>query len=215
MTNARNLGDLGRDTNLTEFGEAFTLPTSDGTTGQVLQTNGSGTLTFADAGGGGLELLSTVTCNDTFSAVDLPLSSAYNAFLLQFVDVRNTGYDFTRMLASEDGGSTYSAGTIGYSYSEFMSAGTGPSSTSSSAYLPIYAARSAFGQLFINNSDNAMVLRGEIIVNTQVPGSANYSKNLSLAYRPIVTSRADYIRIYNSNTNNYTSGEIYLYGFAT
>jgi len=32
---------------------AYTLPTSDGSNGQVLTTNGSGAVTFADAGGGG------------------------------------------------------------------------------------------------------------------------------------------------------------------
>ena len=36
------------DSNLTSFVGAFTLPTTDGTNGQVLQTNGSGTLSFAD-----------------------------------------------------------------------------------------------------------------------------------------------------------------------
>ena len=36
------------DSNLTSFVGAFTLPTTDGTSGQVLQTNGSGTLSFAD-----------------------------------------------------------------------------------------------------------------------------------------------------------------------
>ena len=35
---------------------AYTLPTSDGTNGQVLTTNGSGAVTFADAGGGGADL---------------------------------------------------------------------------------------------------------------------------------------------------------------
>lgn len=34
------------DANLTSFVSAFTLPTTDGTNGQVLQTNGSGTLSF-------------------------------------------------------------------------------------------------------------------------------------------------------------------------
>ena len=38
---------------LVDFAETFTLPTADGTNGQVLQTNGSGVLTFVDGGGGG------------------------------------------------------------------------------------------------------------------------------------------------------------------
>lgn len=38
---------------LVDFATTFTLPTSDGSSGQVLQTNGSGTLSFAAASGGG------------------------------------------------------------------------------------------------------------------------------------------------------------------
>ena len=36
---------------LVDFATTFTLPTSDGSSGQVLQTNGSGTLSFATASG--------------------------------------------------------------------------------------------------------------------------------------------------------------------
>ena len=41
------------DSNLTSFVGTFTLPTSDGSSDQVLKTNGSGTLSFGDAAGGG------------------------------------------------------------------------------------------------------------------------------------------------------------------
>lgn len=37
---------------LADFAGIFTMPTSDGTSGQVLQTNGSGVLSFADSSGG-------------------------------------------------------------------------------------------------------------------------------------------------------------------
>lgn len=43
-----------------DFAGAFTLPTTDGTNGQVLQTNGSGVLTFVD-GGGSLDAETTST----------------------------------------------------------------------------------------------------------------------------------------------------------
>jgi hypothetical protein len=42
------------DSNLTSFVNTFTLPTTDGTNGQVLQTNGSGTLAFATPSSGGI-----------------------------------------------------------------------------------------------------------------------------------------------------------------
>jgi len=41
---------LAFDTNLQAFVTAFTLPTTDGTSGQALVTNGSGTISFGSAG---------------------------------------------------------------------------------------------------------------------------------------------------------------------
>jgi len=41
---------LAYDSNLQSFVTAFTLPTVDGTSGQAITTNGSGTLSFGDAG---------------------------------------------------------------------------------------------------------------------------------------------------------------------
>ena len=52
-TSATNQIALGGTADTVKISGAFTLPTSDGTNGQVLTTNGSGAVTFADAGGGG------------------------------------------------------------------------------------------------------------------------------------------------------------------
>ena len=50
---------------------AYTLPTSDGSANQVLQTNGSGALSFATASGGGSwNLISTTTVSSSASAVN-------------------------------------------------------------------------------------------------------------------------------------------------
>lgn len=46
---------LAYDANLQAFVNAFTLPTSDGTSNQVLATNGSGTLSFTDQTASGVD----------------------------------------------------------------------------------------------------------------------------------------------------------------
>jgi len=43
---------LGGTTDTLKISDSYTLPTADGTNGQVLTTDGSGAVTFADAGGG-------------------------------------------------------------------------------------------------------------------------------------------------------------------
>ena len=52
-TTATNQIALGGSGITARISGAYNLPTSDGTNGQVLTTNGSGAVTFADAGGGG------------------------------------------------------------------------------------------------------------------------------------------------------------------
>ena len=47
------IGSDGTNLILTSGGTEFKIPTSDGSSGHVLQTNGSGTLSFAAASGGG------------------------------------------------------------------------------------------------------------------------------------------------------------------
>ena len=49
-----------------KIGNAYTLPASDGTNGQVLTTNGSGTLSFATAGGGGGSVSEYDDLSDSF-----------------------------------------------------------------------------------------------------------------------------------------------------
>jgi hypothetical protein len=56
------------DSNLTSFVGTFTLPTVDGNADQVLTTNGSGSLVFADAGGGGGQL--DITAGENVTAGD-------------------------------------------------------------------------------------------------------------------------------------------------
>jgi len=52
-TTANSQVALGGSGYTVRISGAYNLPTSDGTNGQVLTTNGSGSVTFADAGGGG------------------------------------------------------------------------------------------------------------------------------------------------------------------
>ena len=48
---------------------AYTLPSSDGSANQVLQTNGSGVLSFADASGGGSGSLDGGTAASTYGGI--------------------------------------------------------------------------------------------------------------------------------------------------
>ena len=93
-TNAIVLGDtasssainqitLGSTSDTVRISSAYTLPTSDGTNGQVLTTDGSGAVTFADAGGGGADLYAAETTGSTdptaTGTLSLAIGSSANA----------------------------------------------------------------------------------------------------------------------------------------
>lgn len=56
LSTTANLIALGGTTDTVQISGTYTLPTTDGTNGQVLTTDGAGAVTFADAGGGGTAL---------------------------------------------------------------------------------------------------------------------------------------------------------------
>lgn len=63
-TTAAGQVSIGNSSYHVRISDAYTLPTSDGTNGQVLTTDGSGAVTFADAGGGS----STITVDSKTAA---------------------------------------------------------------------------------------------------------------------------------------------------
>lgn len=204
---------------LITFADTFALPTSDGTTGQVLQTNGSGTLTFADAGGGGggLELLEVVTCNDTFSAVDIDLPASYGSFLLIFSNVIGTSFQMTRVIVSEDGGSNFaSSGYAAYRRSDLLDLGTTTTSinnTSSTTTIFLERSVSLSGQAVVNNDDDLFSIRGEFIANESVLPSSYLHRTESGGRILTSSSRVNTIRVYRDSSDNFVSGTIRLYGY--
>jgi len=106
--------DTNGNINLTPNGtgkvvlDGLNWPTADGTNGQVLQTNGSGTLAFADASGGELTATTTTTDNSwtTIATVAVEEDSAV------LLDVRAVGW----RTDADDRGAYY---RIGLFYREF------------------------------------------------------------------------------------------------
>jgi len=81
------------DSNLTSFVGTFTLPTTDGTADQVLTTNGSGTLAFADAGGGAFNFISNTSFTTNTSLIDVTsgFSSTYDDYMVIISGLKCTG----------------------------------------------------------------------------------------------------------------------------
>lgn len=139
----------------------FTLPTSDGTSGQLLKTNGSGTLSFVDSAAGGKVLQVVNALNSTATTItsnsytdtgvtDSITTSAANSTILV---LGSMAYDTARD-SHFSGGRIRLVRTISGSSSAFMESGSdknvGQYDGDSSSHNRIY------GQYPINFHDSGL-----------------------------------------------------------
>ena len=104
---------------LVRINDAYNLPTSDGSTGQVLKTNGAGVLTFADESGGGSSAAAGPDTSIQFNKVgDLSGSSDltynYSTGILSGTISQFTGISSSYLALSSSTEPTQRAGTIFY-----------------------------------------------------------------------------------------------------
>lgn len=194
------------DANLTSFVSAFTLPTSDGSNGQVLTTNGSGTLSLADAGGGGAyDLFSATTVSSSVSQIDLSLSSSHDNYMVVLDNLADTGAVYLRW---KRGGSFITSGE--YNYSEAKTSFYSRSSQSRFKIGGFVDNNHASAVIYLFNINethgfNPSVFSQAVETNSQVVIAGNNSDNVSGA----VTD----IRFYFDNS--ITSGKVLIYNLKT
>ena len=99
------------DANLQSFVTTFTLPTSDGSADQVLKTDGSGTLSFANAATGGLSNVVEDTTPQLGGMLDVNGNSLGDGTLelLSFTETASAVNEFTIANAATGNGPTLSA----------------------------------------------------------------------------------------------------------
>jgi len=96
----------------------LTFPNNDGNANQFLQTNGSGVLTFADAGGTLVEVAqSSISAGSSVSAVEFSniFSSTYNTYFVRIGKIRFSGNTSLQMRFYSDTGTTEESGSF-YNY---------------------------------------------------------------------------------------------------
>ena len=111
----------------------WVLPSADGSSGDVLQTNGSGTLSFAAAAAGGAwTLLSSSTASSSASITfTTGIDSTYDTFVLVVSDIlpqTDTANLFLEL--SADGGSTWTTNTVRTHTQKSATSGTTYNATS-------------------------------------------------------------------------------------
>ena len=97
---------------------SFTLPSSTGSNGQVLQTNGSGVLSFVDAPSGAVTLLnsSAATTGDSELLLTSVFSSTYEVYIVDVIGYQPSTAGYLLARTGNSGGYT---GSSAYSFSGF------------------------------------------------------------------------------------------------
>ena len=193
------------DANLTSFVSTFTLPTSDGTADQVLKTNASGVLSFADAGGGGAwELFSSTTVTSSVSTIDISLSSSHDFYM---VVVDNIAAGASSGYFRWERGGTLQTGSV-YEYVEIQTSINRRTTQSNFKLCNTNTNdRNASGIIYLSNTNNSgkegPAYFHQATVNQEILLVGG--NNTSGADTGGVTG----IRLYWDN--NATSGSVYVY----
>lgn len=139
------------------------LNVTDGTDGQVLKTNGSGTLSFADAAGGGggaWNVMSSQTVSSSVLSLTFTNVTGYKVYKLLFSDVNNANNVSVHQInLSSDNGSSWATFGVASTSVRYNS-----NSTSTTISNGVYQANKLpFGHSY-NEYDNNEKQNGEVTI---------------------------------------------------
>lgn len=199
----------------------FTLPSADGTSGQVIQTNGSGTLSFATPASGALVYLSSQTASNSATVSFTGISSTYDIYLITLTLISPATDNVTfRIRTSSNNGSSYDSGASDYGYG-FMGFNTIADNSGIDPTAEIITTK------FIGNASGESGLSGVLYLYKPSNSSGFFQMNwlfnfINSAASPTVTvgtgsrkasADVDAIQFYMSS-GNISSGVFRLYGVA-
>lgn len=198
----------------------WTLPSADGTANQVLQTNGSGTLSFATPSSGAIVYLSTVTASNSATLdIETTFDSTYDMYMIVVSGLRSAS-DSVDLKARLKVGGSYQTTSYAYhtpipssnafSYAAANAAGTGDAigigfangnaageCTSGVFYVPTPSSTALYKIIF----GHTMTINDTAYIQTQ-PFAGYYTG---------ATTALTGVRLYFSS-GNVSSGSVRLYG---
>jgi hypothetical protein len=184
----------------------FTLPSADGTSGQVLQTNGSGTLSFATISAGftlGTPVASTSGTSITFTGIP----AGTKQIIIMLNEVSTSGSDPLCIRIGDSGGietSGYDAFAASIGNSNTTQTGSSANSYQIESALPAAGGNTRSGNIVLNlqdSSDYTWVLSGTIKGSGPYVSVSAGKKSLSAVLDRVSVSST-------STFNTFSAGEI-------
>lgn len=198
----------------------YTLPASDGSANQVLQTNGSGALSFATPSGGSWIFLSTVTASNSATVdIDTTFDGTYQNYALVVSNIRPSVDGTTLRMINKLGASfVTSADYIWHlsrprsGVSTYSGLGSGGSVTSYqiTSELDVQTYASSQFIMYIHNPSSTTSFKSVYTVGTVQYNDA-YHSNMAGYCGTGNTSALTALRFYMAS-GNIASGTFRLYG---
>lgn len=196
------------------------LNLSDGTDGQILTTDGSGTLSFADAAGGSWNVISSQTVSSAVSAVEFTSITGYTHYVLQISNLLPSDSKALRYTAAYDGGSTYI--TTGYNKNLMFPANntTGTVSGELTSNQPYAEISNSFGtnlpgqaQLWFGNASSSVssICFNAPGTSTTPPAALSIANTFNTGYLSSAITKLKFVM----QTGTINSATFTLYGLAT
>ena len=196
------------------------LNLSDGSNGQFLKTNGSGTLSFDTAGGGGgaWNVISTQTVSSAVSSVEFTSGiTGYTSYVLitnKLLVANNNSY--VEVKFAYNGNSSYESSNYTYSMLYTNPYGTVSQQISNASSAMSMSANTsttgpAFGKLWFGTGSS--MVRGEFASKRGSDNTAYFTTMGGFHNSNLIATSINKILIRSSN-GNISSGQFTLYGLA-
>jgi len=187
QTTASNQVSIGSTDQTVRISERYTLPTADGTNGQVMTTDGSGAVTFADAGGGGADLYAANESSPTAQ----PSATGANAIAI--------------------GDSSVASGTNSFAFGPAQATGTRSmafNTGANAAYGSLFGDAIAMGEFSkASNSMSIAIGRSAVSTGSQALSLGPYSQALGSNSTALAKSYASgsnsFAAAMNTNSSSY------------
>jgi hypothetical protein len=169
----------------------YTLPITDGTAGDALITNGSGTLSFTTISGGGSSTLVALTDTTITSPANTEVLTYNGSAWVNSASAGGAPGGIDTQVQFNDGGSTF-GGDAGFTYNKTTDVVTAGSFATTAAGTPTLSSNTGVEISATSGSITATTITGGMIL-----------PRLTTTQRGTIATNVDGMVIYNTSTNKF------------
>jgi len=169
----------------------YTLPITDGTAGDALITNGSGTLSFTTISGGGSSTLAALTDTTITNPANTEVLTYNGSAWVNSASAGGAPGGIDTQVQFNDGGSTF-GGDAGFTYNKATGVVTAGSFATTAAGTPTLSSNTGVEISATSGSITATTITGGMVL-----------PRLTTTQRDAISTNVDGMVVYNTSTNKF------------